>query len=148
MEYGRESVRVRRSTHGLGVFSSRPLHAHERIGPIEGEVMEDPLYESDYCMELGPDSAIEPDPPFRYLNHSCRPNCALTEIETEFDDGTAAGPQLWLETQADIGADEEMTIDYAWPARSAIPCTCGCPECRGWIVAAQELDQIDREHRP
>jgi len=40
-------------------------------------------------MELGSCSALEPDPPFRYVNHSCRPNCELVEIKPETDDKMA-----------------------------------------------------------
>ncbi len=139
MDCRRESVRVGLSRHGLGVFSLRSLRADERIGPIEGTVMEDPQYESDYCMELSPDLALEPDPPFRYLNHSCRPNCTLVQIEAEHEDGTVGDPELWLKTKAEIELDEELTIDYAWSSEAATACTCGCPDCRGWIVAAKEL---------
>ena len=86
--------------------------------------MDDSQYESDYCMELGDHSALEPAPPFRYVNHSCHPNCGLIELEREED---ADRPRLWLKVEADIAPDEELTIDYAWPvelqplARAAVP---------------------------
>jgi uncharacterized protein len=92
-------------------------------------------------MELG-DWALEPVPPFRYLNHSCRPNCALVEVESEDDSGTL---ELWLQIEEDIVPGEELRIDYAWPARVATPCSCGCPNCRTWIVAANELGQVGSE---
>ena len=37
-----------------------------------------------------------------------------------------------------------MTIDYAWPADSAIRCQCGSENCRGWIVAS-DMDEALRE---
>ena len=108
-----EPVRVGLSAHGLGVFSLRRFRAHERIGPIEGTVTDDPGYESDYCMELSDELAIEPDAPFRYLNHSCRPNCALVAAEANGNDGRFAGPQLWLEVQTEVAW--ELAVEASLP---------------------------------
>jgi len=143
MVYLDEGVRVGPSPNGLGVFSMRSFERHEMLGPIQGDVLDDPLYESDYCMELGDTSVLEPSAPFRYMNHSCHPNCALVELEIEREDGTVSPPELWVETLTAIAPGEQMTIDYAWPAQAAIPCHCGCPDCRGWIVAAAEQDRVD-----
>ena len=66
MEYCEQSVRVGPSPHGLGVFSLRAFTPSELLGPIEGTIMDDREYESDYCMELSDHSALEPDPPFRF----------------------------------------------------------------------------------
>ena len=90
-------------------------------------------------MELGDHSALEPAAPFRFLNHSCHPNCALLELDCE---NRAEGAELWLLVESAIAPGEQMTIDYGWPAESATPCSCGCPDCRHWIVAAEELDQV------
>ena len=137
----RSAVRVGRSIHGLGVFAVKPLGAKQWLGPIEGEIIDDPEYESDYCMELGADLALEPASPFRYVNHSCHPNCSLIEIETEYDHGRLV-PELWLQVDAEIAAGQQITIDYGWPARAAVPCECGSADCRHWIVAANELDRV------
>lgn len=147
MEYGKDTLRVGVSRHGLGVFAVRSFKRGDQIGPIEGTIVEDGQYGSDYCMELGTDGAIEPDAPFRFLNHCCCPNCALVEFEFESEDGTTVEPELWVEAETRIEAGEELTIDYAWPAKSAIPCSCGSKECRGWIVAEKELAQVARPRR-
>ena len=144
INYGEQGVRVGPAEFGLGVFSLRAFSAQEVVGPIEGQVFDGDEYESDYCMALGANSALEPDAPFRFLNHSCRPNCSLLEYEVEYDDGTE-GSELWLAVETDIEPGQQMTIDYGWPAESAIPCGCGSPECRKWIVAAEELGQVDAE---
>lgn len=138
MEFCDDGVRVGPSRCGLGVYSTRAFDAHELIGPIRGVVHDDPQYESDYCMELGEHSALEPEPPFRFINHSCQPNCELFQREAE---STDVG-QLWLETLCAIEPGEQLTIDYAWPARAAIPCRCGCPECRGWIVSLADRHRL------
>jgi len=143
MEYCEQGVRVAPSPHGLGVFSTRSFAVHELIGPIRGAVIDDPKYESDYCMELGEHLALEPESPFRFVNHSCQPNCRLLELEPDSADAeTANVGDLWLEALCDIAPGEQITIDYGWPARAAIPCRCGCPECRGWIVAATERHRV------
>ena len=142
VEYREQGVRVGPAAFGLGVFSLRSFSAREVVGPIEGRIFDGDEYESDYCMALGENSALEPDAPFRFLNHSCQPNCALLEYEVEYDDGTG-GSELWLAVETDIEPGEQMTIDYGWPAESAIPCGCGSPECRKWIVAAEELGQVE-----
>ena len=113
----------------------------EFLGPIRGEIVEDPAYGSDYGIELG-DRTLEPAAPFRYLNHSCQPNCALVVSDEEDEDGTLPGPSVWLEILSEIVPGEQMTIDYAWPADAAIPCQCGAASCRGWIVAEEDLDEV------
>jgi hypothetical protein len=132
----------------MGVFSLKQFRAHEMIGPIRGTVMEDPDYESDYCMELGENMALEPAAPFRYLNHSCHPNCELVEAEARDVDDATEVPKLWLEVLSEIAPGEQMTIDYRWPADAAIRCGCGSADCRGWIVAPEQRDQIDPRRHP
>ena len=136
-----QGVRVGPSACGLGVFSLRSFSAREVIGPIEGKLFDNDSYESENCMALGENGCIEPDAPFRFLNHSCEPNCSLQEYETEQDDGECAS-ELWLTVDAEIAPGEEMTIDYGWPAEHAEPCRCGSIACRHWIVAADELSKV------
>lgn len=136
-------VRVGLSTHGWGVFSLRSFRPEELVGPIEGTIVQDEDYESDYCMELGVDLSLEPSAPFRFLNHSCQPNCALIEFEVEY--GQDRKPELWVEVKSDIALGDQLTIDYGWPAHSPTPCTCGAPGCRGWIVAAEQVGEIGCE---
>ena len=130
-----EMVRVGRSRHGMGLFAVRKFRAGEVVGELTGRVVEDFGYESDYCIEINAQISLEPDEPFRFMNHSCRPNCELACWE----DGST---EIWVEVIRDIGPEEELTIDYAWPANSAIACGCGSPDCRGWIVAPDQLDDV------
>lgn len=136
------AVRVGRSKFGRGVFARRPYTTGDAIGEITGEVMDDPDYGSDFCMELGGDLTLEPARPFRYLNHSCQPNCEIVQWHAE-EDATETDGRLWLHALHAIRPREELTIDYAWPADVAIPCRCGSRACRGWIVAADQIDQLD-----
>jgi uncharacterized protein len=141
LDYREQGVRVGASAFGLGVFSLRAFSAREVIGPIKGRIFNGDDYGSDYCISLGENSALEPDAPFRFLNHSCQPNCSLVEYEVDREHGDNES-ELWLAVEADIEPGDQMTIDYGWPAESAIPCGCGSPACRKWIVAAEELSQV------
>lgn len=133
------AVRIGRTPLGRGVFALRRFRAEQVIGVIRGQVIDDPGYTSNYCMELGEGRSLEPAAPFRYLNHSCEPNCELFSWET---DDPAPLDRLWLHALRPIEPGEELTIDYAWPADAAIPCGCGAGGCRGWIVAADERAQV------
>lgn len=121
---------------GLGLFARYDLDDEERLGEVGGEVIYDPNYESDYCIELDDMTSLEPTPPFRYLNHSCDPNC---EFGWEEIDGET---RIFVETLRPIGFGEELTIDYAWPKENAIPCQCQSAWCRGWVVDADELPDL------
>jgi uncharacterized protein len=136
------AVRVGSTSYGRGVFARRRFRSREVIGEIRGTVIDDPNYESDYCMDIGSSLVLEPDAPFRYVNHSCEPNCRLVAV-TEWDERAATVRRtLFLTSLATIGPGEQLTIDYAWPAPCAVPCACGSAACRGWIVSRDELGDI------
>ena len=130
------AVRIGRTPLGRGLFARRRFRPQQVIGVVRGQVIDDPGYSSDYCIELNEGRGLEPAAPFRYLNHSCEPNCELFFWEPE---EPAPLDRLWLQALRPIEPGEELTIDYAWPADAAIPCGCGAADCRGWIVAAEEL---------
>ncbi len=137
-------VTVRPTPLGKGVFAKRRFVQGEVIGEIFGEVIDDPEYSSPYGMDLGGSLTLEPAPPFRFLNHSCEPNCELFQWTSEDgeDDGEDWGRRMWLAAIRTIEPGEEMTIDYAWPADAAIPCLCNSSKCRGWIVDTAELPLV------
>ena len=119
---------------GKGLFAAAAMKAGQAVGRIRGEV-KPPGYMSEYCMGYR-DGAIEPDAPYRYLNHSCDPNCEL--IEWEIDDGEGNKYyELWLHTAKAVAAGDELTIDYAangaMKTESSAVCLCGSPKCRGFI---------------
>jgi hypothetical protein len=133
-------VRVGRSANGRGVFAERAFLAEEVIGEIRGRIIDDADYGSVYSIDLGGTLTLEPRPPFRYLNHSCRPNCLLFMYEGHAD--PAEDRRTWLQALRPISPGEELTIDYAWPADAAIPCGCGSEDCRGWIIDSDDLHRL------
>ena len=62
--------------------------------------------------------------------------------EEEEETGADTGSEVWVEAIRDIMPNEELTIDYAWPADRAVRCLCGQPQCRGWIVDPAERNQL------
>ena len=133
MKYTKIGVRVGPSKHGQGVFALRRFTEGEQLGPLQGDIIDDPNYGSDYGIELG-ERTLEPAATFRFLNHHCEPNCLLVMHEAEDDPSDL---EIWLEILRDIEPGEQLTIDYGWPAEAAIPCGCGAASCRGWIVAKE-----------
>lgn len=131
-----DQVRVAKSPNGLGVFATSPIQAFQAVGQIHGKIM--PAgYRSEYCMGFG-DGGLEPDEPYRRVNHSCDPNCELIEWNIPNPDTGEIVRELWLQTIRPVALDEELTIDYAWESKAAIVCHCGSPKCRGWIVKKDE----------
>ena len=129
-------------SRGLGVFARTRISARYAVGRVVGEIKPRD-YRSQYCVEFG-DSDLEPNEPFRFLNHSCEHNCEL--IEWNIGYGGQTFLELWVHALRDIEQGEELTIDYAWDWQEAIPCLCGSKKCRGWICKEDELEQCRRYH--
>jgi len=137
----RRLVRVGETAVGRGIFARRRIEADTVVGEVLGEVLNDHPDDPDYCMELDSGRILEPAPPLRFINHSCEPNCELFYYE-EDDPSLHAADRLWLHTLRVIEPGEQLLIDYAWPADAAIPCRCGSPTCREWIVAPEERHKL------
>lgn len=135
-------VRVGRTCVGRGVFTRQHYREDAVIGEIQGEVINDPDYGSDYCMHIGDGYQLEPVTPFRFLNHSCDPNCRFDWIDVVATGKSPRGKHVVLIAMRDIKPGEELTIEYNWPAEGAIPCRCQSPFCRGWIVDEEEWDKL------
>jgi hypothetical protein len=137
------SVRVAPAKYGEGVFATRAFKRRERVGRVYGEVIVAAEHGSEYAIDLGEGRLLEPGPPFRYLNHSCQPNCELLNYTP---DGAPSHDYLvYVHALRAIAAGEELTIDYAWSAEAAIPCDCRAPKCRGWIVCEEQLPLVEAD---
>jgi len=135
-------VKVGRAVCGRGVFAAREIPAGTHVGRVQGKVIDDPNYTSAYCIDLGGDRSLEPLGPFRFLNHCCEPNATLSLYDCEYEDGSPAPAEVYVEALRTIRPDEEVRIDYAWSLDGAIPCLCNSPNCRGWVVDAAELPKL------
>lgn len=133
-----ESVRVGQATYGKGVYARLRFKKGATVGEVTGTVIEVAGYDSNYCIDLGGSRRLEPITPFRFINHSCTPNCQFTWYEPQSETDPLPN-SVWVEAIRTIEPGEELTIDYSWPAENAIRCGCRSPRCRGWIVDPTEL---------
>ena len=137
-----KAVRIARTPVGLGVFAGRRYRYQEIVGEIGGCVVDDAAYSSSYCMDMGDSRCLEPSSPFRYVNHSCEPNCRFDWFDLASGEEGVSRRRVFLLASTEIEPGEELTIDYGWPATMAIRCRCQAPTCRGWIVSAEELPKV------
>ncbi|MDA0282155.1 MAG: SET domain-containing protein-lysine N-methyltransferase [Planctomycetota bacterium] len=138
-------VKAAPAKHGMGLFATRRFQAGQAIGELTGKRIDDSNYGSEYCIDLGDDWSLEPDEPYRFVNHCCTPNAKLYLI---FDDDDPIDKRkVVLEATRSIQAGMEVTIDYEWPADGAIRCGCDSAECRGWVVDPAELHLLKKKAR-
>ncbi len=136
-----DTITIGSTPYGKGVFASLDIKSATPIGKINGEFHPDNKYDSQYAMSFN-GGALEPEEPYKYVNHSCDPNCELVELVVADSNSGKVFHELWIYSLADIKQGEQLTLDYAWPYTDAIECQCGSPKCRGWIVAAKEVAKI------
>lgn len=141
-------VRVGKVSYGLGVFAFAFIPAGIPLGRIQGTIINDPDYSSDYCISAGKDKVLEPGPPFCYLNHSCEPNCQIMQYVREDD-------KIDAET-LEIGAlsDVEMDLnddDFDEEPESQLPDEEGCFYGDGAAVEivtdedTERTEEVDKE---
>jgi tetratricopeptide (TPR) repeat protein len=123
----------------LGVFAEEPIPARRRVIEYTGERIDrrearrrsNPtrsyLFAADeHCLDgaIGGSGA-------EYVNHSCAPN-----LEARAVDG-----RILYFSLSEIGAGEELTIDYRYPPTiEPVPCHCGAASCRGTINVTRADD--------
>ena len=137
-------IQIGQAKYGSGLFAARDFALHSRLGRIRGKLLLDTeTFDERYAIGISAGMVLDPHVPFRFLNHSCEPCCALFYEEFQGRPGVA------VYALRDIVVGEELTIDYGWSAKHAIPCGCGTTNCRGYIVSATDLKKvIRRERRP
>ncbi len=138
------TVEIRRCRFGKGVFVRRRFRRYEIIGQVQGSLLRERDGSGYHLIDVGSGLCLDPDPPFRFLNHSCRPNAELVMH--------SAGAGLPMEIVVvvalrNVRVGEQVLIDYAWDADVWHPCRCGEDGCRGWIVSNREAGSL-RRNRP
>jgi len=141
----KRAIKVLDSANGRGVFAQRQLKKDEVVGQVRGEITNDDEQDPRYLMELDGDLLLRPKAPFRYLNHSCNPNCELFVWDDDDEPANDDEPRtLYVGVLRTIPEGGQLTIDYAWPANFAIPCNCKSSKCRGWIVDAGQVAKVKK----
>jgi len=136
--YWDDDVEVRSSGKcGHGVFAARQFLPGELVMEVNGQLISKKNYVgSEYVMDLDKKWYLEPTAPGAFMNHSCSPNCELIQLTKT---------SLGVVAICNIEAETQITFDYAWEAFDWNPvCQCGARNCRGWVVAAEELKKMKR----
>ena len=146
--FGKIRITIEETPVGRGVFAEQAIPARVVVGEITGEVTEDQDYDSEYCFDVGDGQTLEPEAPFRFLNHCCEPNCEFDYFSAPDESGRFYRKRAFLVTLRDVLAGEELRIDYHWPAVDAIKCGCGSLSCRGWVVCEDEVGEVPEQVSP
>jgi hypothetical protein len=135
-------VRIEETHVGKGVFAARPYPKTAIIGEIKGNIVHESESTTEYTFDFENGLQLEPFAPFRYVNHSCEPNCEFVILDHPVAGSNEDRRALFLVAIENIFEGDEFSISYNWPASCAIECHCGSNNCVGWIVCETELDQI------
>jgi len=130
-------VSVAPSFAGSGVFAAGEFKRGDVIGEVFGRVVAGPG--DCYAIELDDIHTLDPDAPFRFLNHSCNPNAEFFTDHRKRD----GHYRMFVGARRKIRVGEELTIAYGWSATDAVRCLCGTTKCLGWIVDKKELHLVE-----
>lgn len=130
---------VKSSIEGKGIVSTVNLKRGDFVGYIKGPIKHK-INKGAKDSEANPDWVgfkenywIDPLPPFKYINHSCEPNCGITGTKT-------------VCAIKSIKAGEELTFDYSTSEIDTsweldYTCKCGSRSCRKKIHSIQSLNR-------
>ena len=104
-----------------------------------GTVIARPDYSSPYGDSMGDHRILEPESPFRFLNHSCQANGRFNWYDLQASKAGTIERRVFVLALGTIRPGEEFTIDYRWPPEIAIPCRCGAANCRGRVIDPDNL---------
>ena len=124
-----DCVTVHPAATGMGLFALKAAEPGTALAELDGTVGATPTL---YSIEMGPNSHLHPFAEvlqandlhrcrWRFLNHSCAPNCWI--------DGRT------LRALHRIEADEQLTFDYnttEWSMDAPFACACGA--CSGAAI--------------
>lgn len=116
--------------HGRGLFAIDQLPGRRKLGELHGVLVKLPearrAVEQNgeiYLIELSRRYALDcsASNEFRFLNHSCEPNCYLRVFRRRVE----------VYTTRPIPAGSELTVDYGLtPHKGGMTCRCGAQTCR------------------
>lgn len=122
------SVRVGKSSAGLGLFAAEPIRRGDRVIEYTGERIS--AEEADrrggmYLFEVTDKITIDGsgrENIARYINYSCRPNCEAHNIRN----------RIFIVALRNIKSGEELTYDYGEEhvMEHIMPRGCRCDSCK------------------
>ena len=122
-----DSLIVKRTAAGLGLFTTRPVKAGRRVIEYTGVLItneEAGRRGGKYLFGIDDRYTLDGSPrsnKARYVNHSCRPNAEAFIV----------GRRVWIYSAREIEAGEEITLDYggAYFDEHIRPKGCRCGAC-------------------
>lgn len=130
--------------HAAGCYTTAPVTKNTRVVEYTGRRISkdeaDSKYEGSpttYLFGIGDGATvIDGHGTAMFINHSCAPNC-----ETDEENG-----RIWIKSQRDIAAGEELTYDYFLydGDENEARCNCGAPNCRGTMYSPDEIKRRQR----
>lgn len=133
-----DGLRVSRSTiHGYGVFATRDFKEGDVVADVDGVALRlEEVVDDEYTLWITDELYFDMVDQTRWINHCCDPNAG---VDTDVDgEGRVSA---WIVALADIAAGSEITYDYAFAEKHAIPCRCGSRNCRGLIIDPDLLEE-------
>jgi uncharacterized protein len=124
----KRSFIIKRTRHGLGLFTPEAIPAGERLieylGPLISNEEVDKRPNGKYFFGVNSKWSIDGTPRSnlgRYINHSCRPNC----------EAIVSGRRVWVWSKRALKAGEELNYDYGKEYFDAHlkPVGCKCVKC-------------------
>lgn len=123
----------------MALVASQPILAGEKLMAFDGPVYEwagttlslpntAPTFLRDHCIQIGEGLSRDSSGLARYANHSCEPNCGITD-------------KIWITAMQDIEPGTALTWDYAMTEDNdwSMECGCGTDDCRGLITGFRDL---------
>jgi len=141
-----KSLTVKKSKiHNLGVFIDESVRKGGRVAYVKGRHIrkrnatdEDALDNPDW-VGISKEVWIDPVPPFKYLNHSCKPSVGIRG-------------KITIVALRNLESGDELTIDYSTiegDPRWQMKCSCGESSCRKVIRSINYLPKsIFKQYLP
>ncbi len=126
---GKYKFAIRRTAHGLGLFTLEPIPKGKRIieytGPLVSNEYVEKRYTGKYFFGVNSKWSVDGTPrsnTARYINHSCRPN----------SEAIITGRRVWIWSKRAIKAGEELSYNYGkdYFDIHLKPNGCRCEKCR------------------
>lgn len=154
-------VRAASGCAGTGVVATAPLAAGTVACRFFGRIVPFaalPRSELRHALWLDGERWLIAQAPARYINHSCDPNCVLTDDPRDPDAALvvarraiAPGEEITFaydRVDADELAANKNNPAYAWRAEWTFQCRCGAPICRGLVDGYRPKERARDLQRP